>query len=332
MNVTSTGSGSADPDRIAQLMSQAGQNVTDQHLVSQVLLREWTTPVQHAPVAHLQPYDLQSPGRQLKTRPPRGVGWIKNFVPWASASLEAKWGTVEQNLPDVLAQVKAGKALEDRRATGILRDLIALHYIRSHYFREAFNRVFTDFVPRRRQWLIEERPHLLTIAFEQHTGRAPSGPEDLEAIADEIFSPMIGQYQDGSLLRVRIDASFEQARQLMSRYELQIVEPLQSEFLIGDNPALTLRRAGDNILHSMALHDSRTTVLPIGPHHMLALGDTSFHALVSKSAVDTMNMLQIEAARRYVYARPGSQLDPIIEEVSCDRLADNPPRQGPSCA
>ncbi|WP_189219009.1 MULTISPECIES: DUF4238 domain-containing protein [Streptomyces] len=319
MNVKITGPGSRDPERIAELTPQASENVMGQHIVSKVLLREWAAAVKHTTIEHVQPYDLQHPKRRLNTRPPRGIGKIENFVPWASTSLEIKWGLVERELPDALAAVKAGIALGQPRTAGILRDLIALHYIRSHHYREAFNRVFTEFLPRQREWLLTERADQLEAAYLQHTGRPAAGPEDLAAIADEIFSLMLDQFHDGSLLRVRIEASFDQARQLMAQYSLEILETEEGEFLIGDNPALTVRKEGDSLSHGMALLDSHTTVLPIGPHHMLALGPTPFYGRLAKSAVDKMNVLQIKAAREYVYTRPNSYLAAIVREEATSR-------------
>jgi hypothetical protein len=156
VNVKITGPGSRDPERIAELTPQASENVTGQHIVSKVLLREWAAAVKHTTVEHVQPYNLQHPERRLNTRPPRGIGKIENFVPWASTSLEIKWGLVERELPNALAAVKAGTALEEPGTAGILRDLIALHYIRSHHYREAFNRVRTS--RGRRSWPASSTP------------------------------------------------------------------------------------------------------------------------------------------------------------------------------
>jgi hypothetical protein len=253
VNVRNTGSGSRDPERIAELAPKASDNVKNQHVVSQVLLSEFTTAVEHTTVEHVQPYDLQHPERRSKTQPPRGVGKIENFVLGASTSLETKWGEVERELPGAFAAAKAGTALGDPRMTGILRDVVALHYIRSQHYREVFDHIFNEFVPRQRHWLLTERADQLEAAYLQRTGPPPTGPQELAALADEIFSLMIEQYHDGSLLRVRIEDSFNRARELMAQNVLTILQPEEGEFLIGDNPALAVREEGDNLFYGMAL-------------------------------------------------------------------------------
>ncbi|WP_331745424.1 hypothetical protein [Streptomyces mirabilis] len=137
--------------------------------------------------------------------------------------------------------------------TGILRDVVALHYIRSQHYREVFDHIFNEFVPRQRHWLLTERADQLEAAYLQRTGPPPTGPQELAALADEIFSLMIEQYHDGSLLRVRIEDSFNRARELMAQNVLTILQPEEGEFLIGDNPALAVREEGDNLFYGMAL-------------------------------------------------------------------------------
>ncbi|MEV5880346.1 DUF4238 domain-containing protein [Streptomyces sp. NPDC052101] len=97
--------------------------------------------------------------------------------------------------------------------------------------------------------------------------------------------------------------------------------PDEGEFLIGDNPALTVRYEGPDLVYNMALGDSHTTVLPIGPRHMLALGPTDIHGRIPKHMVDRMNMLQLKAARRYAYTRPGSALPALIRDEALRRSA-----------
>ncbi|MGY1502822.1 hypothetical protein ACW4TU_40665 [Streptomyces sp. QTS52] len=70
----------------------------------------------------------------------------------------------------------------------------------------------------------------------------------------------------------------------------------------------------------MALLDSHTTVLPVGPHRMLALGPTPLYGRLAKSEVDKMNVLQIKAAREYVYTRPNSSLAATVREEATSRL------------
>ncbi|MFB7248975.1 DUF4238 domain-containing protein [Streptomyces populi] len=323
MNARSTVAGSGDLNRIAELTPEASANVRHQHVISQVLLREFATPSKRVSGRHVQPYDLRHPERRLKTRAPRGVAQIENFVPFASASLEDTWGEVERELPDAFAAVKAGDAFNDPHIGTVLRDLIALHYVRSQHYRELFHRLFAETYQEQRRWLLTNGALRLQAAALERTGLYTTGPQGLAARADELLDVMMTTYRNGSLLRVRIEDNFGKARQLISRSPLEILEPEEGEFLIGDNPALTVRHHDDKLLYSMALGDAHSTVLPIGPRHMLALGPADRYAAAAKADVDRMNVLQIKASRRYVYTRPGSPLAPMIREVSHHWLADH---------
>ncbi|MER7683080.1 DUF4238 domain-containing protein [Streptomyces sp. NPDC096934] len=332
MNFVTTGAGTGDLTRIAELAPQARANVAHQHVISQVLLREFATPAKRVSGLHVQPYDLRHPDRRLKTRSPRGVGQIEHFVPYASASLEARWGEIEQELPAAISAVKAGEALGDPHICAILRDMIALHYVRSQHYRELFHRIFAAFYQERRRWFLTEGVQVLQAASLERTGLHTTGPQGLAVRADEIMSSFTDFYRTGALFRVRIEDAFGKVRRLMAHSPLEILEPEEGEFLIGDNPALTVRQDGDSLLYSMALGDSHTTVLPIGPGHMLALAPADAYAPIPKAVVDRMNVLQIKAAHRYVYTRPGTPLAPMIREVSRHWVADHLQRNGPRSA
>lgn len=321
--MSSTGSGQDDLARVAELASETNEHVTHQHVVSKVLLKQFAMPTKKGSGLQVQPYDLRHLDRLLKTRAPRGLCQVENFVSYASGSLEAQWGEVERGLPYAFAAVKHGTALSDSRTDKVLRDLIALHYVRSQHYREVFHRVFDETYREQRRWLLTEGREILQVASWQRTGLYAPGPQALDLRADEVLRPTVEAYLNGALFRVRIEDNFRKARQFAAQSALQILEPEDGEFLIGDNPALTMRYEGDHLLYGMALGDSHTTVLPIGPRHALALAPANEYVRASKAAVDQINVLQIKAARRYVYTRPGSRLAELIRRVGRLWTADH---------
>ncbi|WP_328842866.1 DUF4238 domain-containing protein [Streptomyces sp. NBC_00258] len=324
MNVRNTAPGRGDLEKIAELAAQADDQVVKQHTVSRALLREFAAPANRGCGWHVQPYDLNHPERRLKTRTPRGVGRIENFVSYASASLEALWGEVEQDLPDVFTAAKRGEALEDPHPRRVLQDLIALHYVRSQHYREVFHRVFAETYQEQLSWLLTEGRPLLERASVERTGLHTAGPQGLQLRADEVLGLTVGAYRNGALLRVRIEDSFAKTRQFVARMGLEILEAQESEFLIGDNPALTVRYEGNQLRYSMALGDAHSAVLPIGPRHMIALAATDAYGRIPAALVDRMNVLQIKAARQYVYTRPHSPLAALISEVAPQWIKEHP--------
>ncbi|NUK86281.1 DUF4238 domain-containing protein [Streptomyces lunaelactis] len=325
MSVRSAGSsrpGSEDLSRLAELASEAGNQVARQHVVSQVLLRQFATPVRHASGLQVQPYDLLYPERHCRTKPTRAVGWIKDFVPYASASLEALWAEVEQKLPPVFHAVPQGTALGDPHALAVLRDLIALHYVRSQHYRDTFHRIFKEAHAEQRRWLLAEGQQLLRAATLQRTGLDTPGRQALAVRADELLSTMVESYGNGSLLRVRIEDSFRTAREWVAGVGLEILQAEEGEFLIGDNPAMTLRTEDEQLIYGMALGDAHTAVLPLGPRHTLALGAADGAGSVPRAWVDRMNVLQVKTARRRVFTRPGSPLRRFIGQLIPQWQAD----------
>ncbi len=302
--------------RITELASETDVPVKRQHLISRVLLAQFAAPIRHTVGLHVQPHDLRNPQRLPKPRTPRGVGWIEDFVPYASASIEKVWREVEQHLPEVFASVAAGTALDDPDTVTLLRDVIALHWVRSQHYRGLHQAVFRAFYQERLRRFLNEDQVLLQLAVWERTGLLVTGPGGLELHAERVLEPMADAYESGALFRVRIEDSFAKSRSLLAGHAVQILRPGQGEFLIGDTPALTVRRDGPRISYNMAIGDAHTVVLPIGPWHMLSTGPQPEYLRASPAEVDELNTLQICAAHRYVYTRPGSALRTFITRQS----------------
>ncbi|MFF2518883.1 DUF4238 domain-containing protein [Streptomyces sp. NPDC058086] len=309
--------------RITELASETDAPVKRQHLISQVLLAQFATPIRQTAGLHVRPHDLRNPQRLCKARTPRGVGWIEDFVPYASASIEQVWKQVEQHLPEVFASVAAGTALNEPDTVSLLRDVLALHWVRSQHYRDLHKVIFRAFYQERLRRFLDEDQVLLQLAVWERTGLLVSGREGLTLHAERVLAPMADAYESGALFRVRIEASFAKARSLLASHAVQILLPEQGEILIGDNPALTVRRDGLRLSYNMALGDAHSVVLPIGPSYVLSTGPQPEYLRLRAAEVDELNTLQICAARRYVYTRPGSALRPFITRQCREQRPSN---------
>lgn len=85
----------------------------------------------------LLPFDLHRPGRLHKLNSTRACGWAEDFVAFDFASAEELWCGVERRAPDALAAVHAGTPFADPLRVAALRDLVVLHFVRSHHYREV---------------------------------------------------------------------------------------------------------------------------------------------------------------------------------------------------
>ncbi|MGW1505826.1 hypothetical protein ACWCQW_46435 [Streptomyces mirabilis] len=234
-------SGRDDLKRVAELASEADVRVRRQHVISQALLSQFATPIRHTAGPHVQPHDLHHPQRLPEPRTPRGVGFIEDFVPYASASLEQTWNQVEQHLPEAFAAVGAGTALDDPGTVARLRDLIALHWVRSQHYRHLHQIIFRTFYQERFRRFLNEDQVFLQLAAWEKTGLLITGREGLALHAGRVMAAMVDAYESGALLRVRIEASFARIRSLLDGLALQILRSWPAPFTRPSSEAARVR-------------------------------------------------------------------------------------------
>ncbi|MFH9016390.1 DUF4238 domain-containing protein [Streptomyces sp. NPDC017943] len=95
------------------------------------------------------------------------------------------------------------------------------------------------------------------------------------------------------------------------------------QFLIWDNPALTVRTNATPWLCNMAIGDAHSVVLPIGPRLLLALGRRNIVGTIPRATVNQLNTVQVLAADRYVYMHPlSTRLEAFAKETAHRRRPD----------
>jgi hypothetical protein len=258
----------------------------------------------------LLPFDLRNPGRLHKLKSTRACGWAENFVAFESTSAEELWCAVERRAPAALAAVHAGTPFNDPRHVATLRDLVVLHYVRSHHYRDvhtgAFERTRAGLVGE----LISAFPKQLRREALRETGLYLSGPASLGAFAERLIerSSVVRDHKSGKLFRTSIENTFYKVQAMASTWGVEVLMPETGQFLIGDNPALTIRTEGSTTTYGMAFGEAHTLVLPIGSRHLLALGPENVMGTIPRAVVDRLNTVQVHAAERYVYMHPKSGL------------------------
>ncbi|MFJ2607988.1 DUF4238 domain-containing protein [Streptomyces sp. NPDC087425] len=300
---------------------RTAQQTSRQHLISQVLLKQFTMPGPRGSGWQLLPFDLRNPGRLHKLRSTGACGRAENFVAFDSASVEKLWCDVERRVPAAFAAVHAGTPFADPLHVATLRDLVVLHYVRSHHYRD----VHTDAFERARTSLIGEMisrfPQHLRREALRETGLHLSGPAALGSFAERLIerSSTVRDYESGRLFRTSIEDTFHKMRAMASTWQLEVIMPETGQFLIGDNPAVTISVEGSTTTYGMAFGDAGTLVLPVGPRHMLALGPDNLTATIPRTLVERLNLVQVHAADRYVYMHPRSGLAAFAERAAQQR-------------
>ena len=294
-------------ERIEELRPEAAAPVREQHVVSQVLLKRFAAPGPGSAGLQVGRFDLDHPERFHKDKGTGGCGWVKDFVPFASGSLENLWGETEQRLPAALAAVDDGSVGKDDMAMATLRDVVALHFVRSIRTRDMHERVWEEVFAAHRRSMLREGSERVRFAAHLEHGIHVTGPQGVEYFADRFMAPSAQLQESGAVLRAGIEDTFQRARQMLAHAQLEIVTPLEGEFLIGDSPAVSLRyrTLSGNTVFGVALGDANTVVLPIGPRYLIALARETRTFKVPRSVVDELNTIQVLAAQRYVHHRPG---------------------------
>ncbi|WP_327301848.1 DUF4238 domain-containing protein [Streptomyces goshikiensis] len=167
--------------RIEELRPEADRHVVGQHVISQVLLKRFATPFGSNGLK-LLPFNLDHPNRVHKLASPRECGKVKHFARFASASLEQVWGRLETRIPDAAVAVARGDVFDNEQHVQTLKDLIALHLVRSLNFRDVHERIFTKIYTEQRTALLTDQSDLLRLAVLQRSGLHLAGPQGLRVV------------------------------------------------------------------------------------------------------------------------------------------------------
>jgi len=303
--------------RIRELAPQASAgHVSGQHVVSKVILSRFAD-VSGPGAGLLYPFRLRYPDARHRLLGPDGCGKVPDFISYASGSAERLWKQTEDRLHDALAALDSGTLSASAMHQEAIKDAIALHYARSTAARIVHFRTFVQvYAASRALWMTDWRPGL-EAAFYRAKGFYAAGEQALGRFLDEVMQPSLDMAASGQLFRVRAEEIYRQARARISGSALEILSPGDSEFLIGDVPALTIRRGcpQPGVAAGIALGDASTVIMPLGPRHLAALARTSLTAQLTLEQVAAANTYQVKGAAEYVWLRPGSGLEKFVRSL-----------------
>ncbi|MFJ1958244.1 DUF4238 domain-containing protein [Streptomyces microflavus] len=283
--------------------------ISQQHLVSQVLLKQFTMAEPDDRGPQVRPVDVCYPERSNKLKSTRACGWSEAFVAYESASAEDLWSSVERRAPAAFEAVHAGTPFSDPLHVETLRDLIVLHYVRSHRYRNVYTNAFETVRVKVRSEVVGRFPEPLRHEAFRQTGLHLTGERALHAFAERLVeqSETTRDFGTGALFRTSIEHMFNKVRAMASNWHLEVLTPESGQFLVGDNPAVTVRTDTRPWAYNMAIGDAHSVVLPITPRHLLALGTKNIVSTIPRDLMDQINTVQVLAADRYVYMHPGSR-------------------------
>jgi Protein of unknown function (DUF4238) len=312
--------------RMQRLAAQATVDVHTQHLVSGVLLGQFAAAIGQRGAPQVYSLNLGYPRAKLRGHGLEvcGSAPVEDFVKFESGSLEKVWGQVETDVEARFSAVRDGTALQPEHLDW-LRDLIALHHARSIQYYAVFeDSLHNARQVARRFW--QRYPEVLDAIAASRLGLPGGDADSRDSAVQELQRPLSKQIEDGALFRVLMEYRYRRTRYWLRGLGVEILTPSRGEFVIGDIPALTVRKgmpgAGVNSGIGYAFADA--IVLPIAPDFLLRVVDgPSRYAQADSDEVAELNAWQVRGAFSHVYLRPGSGLEDNIRSV--DRLR---PAQG----
>jgi hypothetical protein len=142
-----------------------------QHLVSRSLLRRWTDTS-----GRLMAYDLEGSRVQGQVKSPNAVCYQHDFIQVDARKAEERWNReVEGDLPQLLASVENGTALDTGARIAALKRLLALHWARSRTVREVNERIREPAAEVVRRRLVLENLDSFYAAFVARYRMLPAG-------------------------------------------------------------------------------------------------------------------------------------------------------------
>jgi uncharacterized protein DUF4238 len=298
--------------------SVARSPVSKQHVVSQTVLRNFTTS---------RPNNATTLGKvTLKTgryeeASPSNSGYVRDWTTEYSGEAEQLWQGVEAHTPAVVNATLQRSVFQDVRLTITLKALAALHYLRSINTRRSgqwaadaamdltFDRIISK--PATRAYLTNE--------FVQARGSSPKTDDELRGFFAE-FVAANGKATAPQNFRKKVETTYIEMLRHFAKcsVEVLVTKPRDRMFIIGDSPVVPVAPApiGTPAVHYVpALLDSDELYFPIHPTLCLKFpAEVSGFRDAGGREVDMLNQLQIERAYRHVHFLPDQKTQDFVQK------------------
>ncbi|MFI1926285.1 hypothetical protein [Streptomyces sp. NPDC020377] len=182
----------------------------------------------------LRPVDVRNPERRNKLASTLTCGWADTFVAFDSASAEKLWDSVERGAYAAFEAVYAGTPFADPLHVEALRDLVVLHYVRSHRYRSVYTKAFETVSVKLRSQLVRQYPEQLRREALRQTRLHLAGSGSLGAFAERLIerSEVAQEFENGKLFRTSIEGMFHKVRAAAAKWHLEVLT-LESGQLLG---------------------------------------------------------------------------------------------------
>lgn len=309
--------------KIRARVHEASLNSPRQHTLSQALQKRFTRTVPHNKWELLR-FDLRHEQVRSQSAAPGNCGMVVDFVPYASTSLETYWSKVENGFHAGFAALDDGTLFSNPAMISVMRDIVALHYVRSPRMKDVHDATFHAGQEQKRTEL-RRRPWNVRQDYWKKTGIHTIGDQAVEYIIGQRLQEPADLAASGALLRERLPDMYEKVRARLDDFSVEILMPESAEFLISDSPVVNPNELTGRAVDEARLDDD-DFYLPVGRSHVVRLhyGPQYGYRSIPGDQVEKLNIRQVEAARKYVFAHPDSGLDAFIEQARRNRIRSSP--------
>ena len=260
--------------------------------------------------------NVRRPERKIVRGGPARFGKIPNYLRFASSSAEDLWGETETRLHKPLEAIKRDDRIADPSHEAVIRDAIALHFIRSIPTAALHQTTWRESKEAAWQrW--RDNPEMLQWIHTNVFGWWTDDPTRLELALDEFYRPVEELVSSDAIFRVSLEDRFQRVRSGFQTFDLKILASPNQELLIGDVPVLAMREGhgGLGIFDGVGLGNADEIVLPLTPHHVAVLGQGNESREATADEVERYNTCEVKLAYRYVYFKPTCGLAPFVRSL-----------------
>ena len=269
--------------------------IKKQHIVSVTLLKRWTQN------GKLRQVDLKSRKHSLAL--PTKVAYSRDFsTPTQVQHTEAVWHEIETRAGVALKNLAEGREFDETA----VKDLIALHLIRSNDMIDACHHLFNNYQP------IARLRNLSFADLQRHalerTGLYIVGTEGALMEQQAITKQLYQHFRED--LSSHLPKLLAQVQGYFRSLNLEILTcGSVGELVIGDTPAIPIDWTGTRtgLDSGVWLRDAAAVFMPLTPGILASVGLADATAPLTSSAIERLNLIQCQRATRRVFCSPGSE-------------------------
>ncbi len=271
------------------------------HYISKVVLKQFATPA----TPTIGVLDLNR--NECTTGNTKRLGGVADEDLPEPDAIENVWRRdVENRLPHVIKQLKAGVALDDPKAVETLGNCIALHFARSRTLLDLVTGMLPDQADQVTDTLLET--FTATSAVHALTGLYVTGPAAEQILRDRVRADLGAKLRESRFVDKQSLQHYRTGQARVAKHKIEVWHSPSAEFVIADTPVVLYggSEARVGVRAGIAWDTAEAVFMPVHPHYAVALSKENSWQEATPEAVVTLNRLQVKSAAQQIFFRPNT--------------------------